>query len=94
MANTCLLRVEALLKKSSIESVQRDEIINQIKAAQAELKLSKVDEINVDAVSREVIAQLKLQRKINKRNAIENELKGRELVDFVFKEFPDDPKRG
>ena len=94
MANTCLLRVEALLKKSSIESVQRDEIINQIKAAQAELKLSKVDEINVDAVSQEVIAQLKLQRKINKRNAIENELKGRELVDFVFKEFPDDPQEG
>lgn len=94
MANKCLIRVEKLLKKSSIESVQRDEIINQIKLAQAELKLANVDEINVDAVAQEVSAQLKLQRKITKRNAIENEIKGRELVEFVFKEFPDDPQEG
>ncbi len=77
MTKKCLARVEALLSKSSITSVRKDEIINQIKIAQAEQKISSIDEINVDKISQEVSEQIKLQKKINKRNAIENEIKGR-----------------
>ena len=94
MSNKCLLRVEKLLDKSSISFVEKDEILNQIKIAQAELKLSSIDEINVDKVAKDVQAQIVLQRKINKRNAIEDEIKGRELVDYVLDEFPDNPQEG
>ena len=94
MSKKCLLRVEKLLNKSSIGFVKRDEIINQIKIAQSELKLNSIDEINVDEVAADVQAQIVLQRKINKRNAIEDEIKGRALVDYVMEEFPDNPQEG
>jgi len=94
MASKCLVRVEKLLNKSSINFVKRDEILNQIKIAQAELKLNNIDEINVDKVAQDVQSQILLQRKINKRNAIEDELKGRILVDYVLQEFPDNPQEG
>ena len=74
MANKCLLRVQKVLEKSSITAVDREEILNQIKIAQAELKLATIDELNVDAVSKEVASQIIFQKKINKRNAIENEI--------------------
>ena len=84
MTKKCLARVEALLSKSSIRSVRKDEIINQIKIAQAEQKISSIDEINVDKISQEVSEQIKLQKKINKRNAIENEIKGRKYVEYIL----------
>ena len=94
MTKKCLARVEALLSKSSITSVRKDEIINQIKIAQAEQKISSIDEINVDKISQEVSEQIKLQKKINKRNAIENEIKGRKYVEYIFDNFNDDPAEG
>ncbi len=39
--NTCLTRVQNLLKGSSIKSVKRDEIINLIKQSIAEKKKSR-----------------------------------------------------
>ena len=94
MSKKCLLRVEELLKKSSIKAAKKDEIINQIKIAQAERKISSIDEINVDKVAQEVSEQIKLQKKINKRNAIENEIKGRKYVEYIFDNFNDDPAEG
>jgi Na+-translocating ferredoxin:NAD+ oxidoreductase RnfG subunit len=94
MTKKCLARVEALLSKSSIRSVRKDEIINQIKIAQAEQKISSIDEINVDKISQEVSEQIKLQKKINKRNAIENEIKGRKYVEYILDNFNDDPAEG
>ena len=94
MSKKCLLRVEELLKKSSIKADKKDEIINQIKIAQAERKISSIDEINVDKVAQEVSEQIKLQKKINKRNAIENEIKGRKYVEYILREFNDDPAEG
>ena len=76
MSKKCLLRVEDLLKKSSIRAAKKDEIINQIKIAQAERKISSIDEINVDKVAQEVSEQIKLQIKFNKRTASENVIKG------------------
>ena len=57
MSNKCLLRVQDLLKQSSIEAAKKDEIINNIKLAQAERNISNIDEINVDKVAQEVSAQ-------------------------------------
>jgi len=42
MSKKCLLRVEQLLAKSSIKAARKDEIINQIKIAQAEQKISSI----------------------------------------------------
>ena len=94
MSDKCLLRIEDLLKKSSIRSTQKNEILDAIKLAQQEMKVSKINEINVDKVAQEVTEQIKLQKKINKRNAIENEIKIRKLTEFVIKNFPDDPEEG
>ncbi len=94
MSNKCLLRVEELLKRSSIKAAKKDEIINAIKTAQAEKKLSTIDEINVDKIAKEVTEQIKAQKKINKRNAIENEIKVRKLTEYVLTEFSENPEEG
>jgi len=94
MSNKCLIRVEKLLKKSSIRSATKEEIINQIKIAQAEAKLTSIDEVNVDKIAKDVSEQIKAQKKIDKRNAIENEVKNRKLTEFVLKNFPDNPEEG
>ena len=38
MSDKCLLRIEDLLKKSSIRSTQKNEILDAIKLAQQEMK--------------------------------------------------------
>ena len=52
--NTCLVRLQGMLDKSSIGFVEKDEIMNSIKIAQSELKLNSIDEINVDVVAKDV----------------------------------------
>lgn len=94
MANKCLTRIANLLKQSSIKSVKQEEILNQVKLAQAEKKISNIDEINVDKISQEVSEQIKLQKKIDKRSALENEIKGRKYVEYIMKEFADEPDEG
>jgi len=94
MSKKCLLRVEELLKKSSIKAAKKDEIINQIKIAQAEKRITSIDEINVDKVAKEVSDQIKLEKKINKRNALENEIKGRKYVEYILDNFNDNPQEG
>ena len=94
MADKCLIRIEKLLKKSSIAGTKKEEIINLIKQSVAEKKLSNIDEISVDKISKEVSEQIKLQKKINKRNAIENEIKIRRLTELVLTEFSDNPLEG
>jgi hypothetical protein len=94
MSKKCLLRVEKLLKKSSIKAAKKDEIINQIKIAQAEKRITSIDEINVDKVAKEVSDQIKLEKKINKRNALENEIKGRKYVEYILDNFNDSPQEG
>ena len=92
--NSCVVRVENLLKKSSIAGTKKEEIINLIKQSLAEKQLSNIDEISVDKISKEVSEQIKLQKKLNKRNAIENEIKIRRLTELVLTEFSDNPLEG
>ena len=94
MSKKCLLRVEELLRKSSIKAAKKDEIINQIKIAQAEKRILSIDEINVDKVAQEVSEQIKLEKKINKRNDLENEIKGRKYVEYILDNFNDNPQEG
>ena len=92
--NTCIIRVENLLKKSSIKSIKKKEIINAIKDAMAEKKLSSIDEINVDAVAKDVTAQMKLQKQKNKINAIKNEILIRKNQEYVLTNFANNELEG
>ena len=94
MADKCLVRVEKLLKRSSITSAKKEEIINQIKLAKAEKGLSRIDEVNVDAIAKDVSTQIKAQKKIDKRNALESQIKVRTLTEFVLTNFPDNAEEG
>ena len=94
MADKCLLRVESLLKGSSIRGNLKDEILSTIKKVQAEKKISKLDDINVDAVAKDVKEKIKLQKQINKRNALENEVKVRNLTEYVYENFKGEEDEG
>ena len=61
--NICITRVKNLLKKSSIQKIKQDEIMNAIETAMAEKRLSNIDEINVDAIAKDVSEQIKAQKK-------------------------------
>jgi len=94
MSKQCIARVKELLSNSDVTAAKQDEIINQIKISQAEMQLGNVETINVDAVAKNVAEQLQLQKKLNKRNAIENEIKIRNYIDYVMNEFTDNPEEG
>ena len=92
--NTCLTRVENLLKGSSIKSVKRDEIINLIQQSMAEKKLSGMDEVNIDKISKDVTEQIKAQKKQDKINAVNDEILVRKKVEEQLENFKDDPENG
>ena len=94
MSDKCLLRVEKLLKESSIQSAKKDDIINSIKIAQAQKKLTRIDEVNIDSIAKDVAEEIKIQKIKNKKNAINDEIRNRQLTEFVLKEFPDNPAEG
>ena len=52
MADKCLIRLENLLRGSSVRGNLKDEILSTIKKVQAEKKLSKLDDINVVAIAK------------------------------------------
>ena len=92
--NTCLTRVENLLKGSSIKSVKRAEIINLIQQSMAEKKLSGMDEVNIDKISKDVTEQIKAQKKQDKINAVNDEILVRKKVEEQLENFKDDPENG
>jgi RecA/RadA recombinase len=67
MSDKCLLRVEKLLKESSIQSAKKDDIINSIRIAQAQKKLTRIDEVNIDSIAKDVAEEIKIQKIKNKK---------------------------
>ena len=92
--NTCLTRVENLLKGSSIKSVKRDEIINLIKQSIAEKKWAGIDSVNVDKIAKDVTEQIKAQKIQDKINAVNDEILVRKKVEEQLENFKDDPENG
>ena len=85
--SNCITRVENLLRKSSITTVKKEEIMNAIKTAMAEKKYSSIDEVNVDAVAKDVTSQMKAQKQKNKINAIKDEIRIRKYQELVLNNF-------
>jgi len=90
----CFIRVKNLLDKSSISSTKADEILTEIKKAQGELKISSLDSVNADSIAKTILEKKKVDKQIKKRNALENEIKIRNYVDYVLREFPENPEEG
>ena len=94
MADKCLTRIENVLKKSSIATEKAQGILDDIKKAQSETKITDLDETITSKLADGVLKRQALQKKINKLNALEDEVKVRETVEYVLKEFPNDPVEG
>ena len=94
MADKCLTRIEDVLTKSSIAPEKAQSILNDIKKAQSETKITDLDETIVSELADGVLKRQQLQKKINKLNALENEVKIRNTVEYVLKEFPNNPVEG
>ena len=94
MADKCLTRIENVLKKSSIATEKAKSILNDIKKAQSETKIADLDETIVSKLADGVLKRQQIQKKINKLNALEDEVKIRNTVDYVLKEFSSNPKEG
>ena len=94
MADKCLTRIEDVLKKSSITTEKAQGILDDIKKAQSETKITDLDETITSKLADGVLKRQALQKKINKLNALEDEVKVRNTVEYVLKEFPNNPVEG
>ena len=96
--DSCVTRIANSIKKSSITAVEKQELISQIKSAVAQAKKAKLkaklDKIDIDKISTDITEQIKIQKKINKINAVNDEILMRENVENVLKNFKNDEAEG
>ena len=85
--NTCITRIENLLKESSFTGVKKDEIINSLKQAMAERRLNRIDEINVDDIAKDVSSKIKAQKIIDRANALNDEIIRRKRTQFIIDNY-------
>jgi len=90
----CLTRIEETLKRSSIETAKAEDILAEIRKAQREVDVNNLDDTLINNLSEKVLKEQEIQKKINQRNSLENEIKIRNTVDYVLREFPEDPVEG
>ena len=90
----CLARIEETLKRSSIETAKAEDILSEIKKAQREIDVNNLDDTLINDLSEKVLKEQEIQKKINQRNSLENEIKIRNTVEYVLKEFPENPVEG
>jgi len=90
----CLARIEETLRKSSIETTKAEDILNEIKKAQREIDINNLDDTLINNLSEKILKEQEIQKKINQRNNLENEIKIRNIVYYVLKEFPENPVEG
>ena len=92
--DSCVTRIANSIKKSSITAVEKQELISQIKSAVAQAKKAKLkaklDKVDIDKISTDITEQIKIQKKINKINAVNDEILMRENVENVLKNFKND----
>ena len=92
--NSCVTRIVNSINKSSIKSVDKQELINKIKTAVAESKKTNLDKVDIDRISKDVTEQIKAQKKINKINAVNDEILIRKKVEELLENFKGDEQEG
>jgi hypothetical protein len=90
----CIDRLEQTLKRSSISSAKAEDIIQSIKDAQKEVRLDNLDNELSEQVAKKILKEQQITKKIKERNALENEIKIRSTVEYVLREFPNNPAEG
>ena len=92
--NSCSTRILNLIKKSSLKSIDKDDVIRKIQDAVLESKKTNLDQVDIDKISQEVTEQIKAQKKINKINAINDEILIRKKVEEQIQNFNGDEQEG
>jgi hypothetical protein len=92
--NSCITRIVNSINKSRILSVDKQELINKIKIAIADTKKTNLDRVDIDRISKDVTEQIKAQKKINKINAINDEILVRKKVEELLENFEGDEQEG
>ena len=92
--SSCSTRILNLIKKSSIKSVDQQDLIDKINIAVLEAKKTNLDQVDIDKISKEVTEQIKVQKKINKINAVNDELLVRKKVQELIETFDGDEQEG
>ena len=64
--NSCSTRILNLIKKSSLKSIDKDDVIRKIQDAVLESKKTNLDQVDIDKISQEVTEQIKAQKKLIK----------------------------
>ena len=88
--SSCSTRILNLIKKSSIKSVDQQDLIDKINIAVLEAKKTNLDQVDIDKISKEVTEQIKAQKKINKINAVNDEILVRKKVQELIETFDGD----
>jgi len=92
--NSCITRIVNSINKSRITSVDKQELINKIKIAIADTKKTNLDRVDIDRISKDVTEQIKAQKRINKINAINDEILIRKKVEELLENFKGDEQEG
>ena len=92
--SSCSTRILNLIKKSSIKSVDQQDLIDKINIAVLEAKKTNLDQVDIDKISKEVTEQIKAQKKINKINAVNDEILVRKKVQELLETFDGDEQEG
>ena len=92
--NSCITRIVNSINKSRITSVDKQELINKIKIAIADTKKTNLDRVDIDRISKDVTEQIKAQKRINKINAINDEILIRKKVEELLANFKGDEQEG
>ena len=92
--NSCSTRILNLIKKSSLKSIDKQDAIDRINIAVLEAKKTNLDQVDIDKISKEVTEQIKAQKKINKINAVNDEILVRKKVQELLETFDGDEQEG
>ena len=92
--SSCSTRILNLIKKSSLKSVDQQDVIDKINIAVLEAKKTNLDQVDIDKISKEVTEQIKAQKKINKINAVNDEILVRKKVEELLENFKNDEAEG
>ena len=92
--SSCSTRILNLIKKSSIKSVDQQDLIDKINIAVLEAKKTNLDQVDIDKISKKVTEQIKAQKKINKINAVNDEILVRKKVQELLDTFDGDEQEG
>lgn len=90
----CSTRILNLIKKSSLKSLDKDDVIRKIEDAILDAKKTNLDQVDIDKISKDITEQVKAEKKINKINAVNDEILVRKKVEELLETFDGDEQEG